>query len=152
MREAVNRLLPFLALMCLSLLACKDVQTRELVGTWSITGQSRHLFLSTEQQKAEGTVILGADGSFVATAVPDDLLFGPPQAQQVVVTGSGVWKLLVRDGQQKVQLTFEKFTGGVNGPLPYGTQLSISRGWSSLTLFYFRGDPDQAYKIEFEKR
>ena len=145
------RFLPILT-VCFGLLACKDAQTGDFVGTWVVTGESRHRFLSTEQQKAAATIVLAANGTFVATEVPEDLLYGPPQAGNGIVTGNGDWKLLSREDRQQIQLNFEKIAAGQRSVLPYGTQLNVSKGWSVVTLFYFQGDADQGRRIEFEKK
>jgi hypothetical protein len=62
-------------------------------------------------------------------------------------SGTGVWKLVSREGKQQVQLDFQTITGWKDA-LPYGTQLDVSRG----SLFYFFGDADEGRRISFEQK
>jgi hypothetical protein len=95
---------------------------------------------------------LDGNGSFSASEVPDDLLYGPPAAADGLVTGGGTWKLVSREGKQQVQLDFSAIAIGRRGGVPYETYLDISKGWSATSLFYFQGDPDEGLRIEFEQR
>jgi len=137
----------------LVLLGCAADNSSELAGAWIVKDESRHRFLSNAQQKGAAKITLNADGTFAAAEIPEDLLYGPPEAADGIVTGSRTWKLLSRGGWQQVQVNFELITMGQRADLPYGTQLSVSNGWSSVPLFYFQGgDADQGRKIEFEKK
>jgi hypothetical protein len=119
---------------------------------WVVSAESRQRFLSAAQQKASAKIVLDANGSFVASEVPEDLLYGSPEAGAGFVTGSGVWKLLSREGRQQVQLEFRVITVGQRGNVPYGAQLDVSGGWSPKGLSYFQGDPDQVRRIEFARK
>jgi hypothetical protein len=92
-------------------------------------------------------IVIDATGSFVAFDMPG-LLKSSPQLD----SGSGDWKLVSREGQQQIQLDFQIIANWNKTNLPYGTQLDVSRGWSSVSLFYFIGDPDKGRMIEFEKK
>jgi hypothetical protein len=140
-------------LLCLALQGCAATNSSDLTGTWTVKDESRHRFLSSAQQKGAAKITLNANGSFAASEVPADLMYGPPAPADGIVTGSGTWKLLSRDGRQQIQLNFEAITTGQRGEVPYGTQLNVSRGWSSLDLFYVQdGDADQGKRIEFGKK
>ena len=146
------RFLPITILLCCCLMSCSKAKRSEVTGTWVVTEKSRHLFLPAAQENAAAKIVLNANGTFVSSEIPEDLLYGPPQAGNQLVTGNGHWKLISRDGEQQVQLNFETIAIGQRGAVPYGTQLSVSKGWSAMSLFYFQGgDADQGRKIEFEK-
>jgi hypothetical protein len=139
-------------LCCLALVGCAVVNSSDLTGLWIVKDESRRGFLSAAQQKGAAKIALDANGSFAATEIPEDLLYGAPAAADGIVTGDGTWKRLSRDGRQQVQLNFEAIAVGQRGDLPYGTQLNISNDWSSVTLFYFRGgDADQGRKVELKE-
>jgi hypothetical protein len=145
------KLLPISIFLCFGILGCKDVKPNDITGTWIVKNESRHRFLSEVQQKAAAKIILDANGTFIALEIPEDLLYGPPQTSDGIVTGNGIWKILLLEGKQQVQLNFESITVGQRGVVPYGTQLNVSRGWSTINLFYFQGDPDEGKRIEFEE-
>lgn len=146
------RILPIAMLLCFGL-GCRIVKPSEITGTWVIKDESRQRFLSASQQKAVAKIVLDADGTFLASEIPEGLLYGPPQAGVGLVTGNGVWKLLSREGKQQVQLDFDTITTGQRGAVPYGTQLDVLRGRSAVSLFYFQGgDADQGRRIEFVKK
>jgi hypothetical protein len=147
------RFLPIAMLLCFGLLGCKSAKPSDITGTWVVTDQSRQRFLPVAQQKATARIVLDANGTFVASEIPEDLLYGPPEVSDRLVTGNGVWKLVSRDGRKQVQLQFNAILAGQRGNVPYSTMLNISRGWSETNLFYFQGgDADQGRRIEFEKK
>ena len=118
-----------------------------------MTDVSRQRLLPAAQQKAAAKIVLDANGTFTAVEVPEDLLYGPPEVADRLVTGNGDWKLVSREGRQQVQLEFNTIREGQRGNLPYGTMLNVSQGWSATTLFYFQGgDADQGRRIEFERK
>jgi len=140
-------------LCCLVLLGCAVVNSSALTGVWIVSDESRHGFLSAAQQKGAAKITLEANGTFAATEIPEDLLYGPPAVADGTVSGSGNWILRRGDGRQQVQLNFDAITAGQRGEVPYGAQLNVSHGLSSVTLYYFQGgDADQGRKIEFEKK
>ena len=139
-------------LLCFGLLGCMSANTSDITGTWFVANKSRLRFLPAEQQKATAQITLEPNGIFVASEIPEDLPYGPPEAGVGLVTGQGVWRLLSREGKQQIQLTSEQISVGQRGMVPFGAQLTISRGWSAVSLFYFQGDADQGRKIEFEKK
>jgi hypothetical protein len=147
------KLLSAAMLFCLALLGCTVISSSDLAGVWIVKDESRHRFLSAVQQKGTAKITLDANGTFAAFEVPEDLLYGPPAPADGIVTGNGTWRLLLRDDRKQVQLNFEEITVGQRGEVPYGTQLNVSKGWSSVRLFYFQGgDADQGRKIEFDKK
>lgn len=138
--------------LLIGMLGCdRAVEVNEITGTWVITNNSRHL-LATVQQNASARVLLERNGAFVASELPEDLLYGPPQVAGGLVAGSGHWKLTSRNGEQQVQLDFNVISSGQRRQLPYGTQLNVAKRGSSVSLFYFQGDADQGRKIEFSKQ
>jgi hypothetical protein len=141
-------------LLCLGLMGCNSAKPTDIAGTWVVTDQSRQRFLPVSQRSAAAKIIMDANGTFVASELPEDLLYGPPEAADHLVTGGGVWKLVSREGRQQVQLQFHTITAGQRGNVPYGTVLSVStRLGSNVGLFYFQGgDADQGRRVEFEKK
>ena len=141
-------------LLCVGLLSCKIAKPADVAGMWVVASQSRQRFLPASQWSAAAKIILNANGSFVASEVPEDLLYGPPEAADRLVTGSGVWKLVSNEGRQQVQLQFNTITAGQRGNVPYGTMLNVStRSGSTVGLYYFQGgDADQGRRVEFEKK
>src|SRR5437016_3311235 len=61
-------------------------------------------------------------------------------------------KIVSREGGQQVQLEFHAIAVGQRGGVPHGALLDVSRGWSALRLFYFKGDADEGRRIEFERK
>ena len=145
------RILTTVMLLFFGVLGCQNVKSSEVTGTWVVTDKSRQRFFPAAQ-KASMKIVLDGDGSFVASEVPEDLLYEPRGSGNGLVTGSGVWKLSSRDGRQQVGLEFLAITVGQRRRVPYGTQLNVSGGKSSVALYYFQGDPDQARRIEFKKK
>ena len=125
------RFLPIAMLLCFGLLGCKSAKLADVTGTWVVTDQSRQRFLPASQRSAAAKITLDANGTFVASELPEDLLYGPPEADDRLVTGSGVWKLASREGRQQVQLQFNAITAGQRGNVPYGTMLNVSTGLGS---------------------
>ena len=133
----------------LGMFSCRSIDPADVVGTWVVTTESRRHFLSAAQQKAIAKIVLETNGVFVAFEVPEDLLYGPREAGSGLVTGRGIWKLVSAEGRQQVRLEFGVITVGQRDNVPYGTHLNVS---GSSSLYYFQGDPDQARRIEFEKK
>jgi hypothetical protein len=136
----------------LLLIGCRGAQPTDVTGTWRVTDQSRRRFLSASQRNAAAQIVLDEDRTFDASEIPEDLLYAPPEVADRLVTGTGVWKLVSREGKQRVQLQFNTITSGQRGNVPYGTVLDVSAGWSTIDLYYFQGDADQGRRIEFEKK
>lgn len=102
--------------------------------------------LPVELQKAKPRIVLDASGSFVAFDMPA-LFYVKESDIAKLESGSGVWKLVSRDGQQELQLEFqtranEQSAGSV------GRRFHVSRG----SVFYFIGDPDEGRRVSFEKK
>jgi hypothetical protein len=110
--------------------------------------------LPAESQKASAKIVLDANGTFVATEIPEELPPVPPYDPQKhnvrLDTGKGKWKLVSREGQQQVQLDFQTMEG--NKDTPYGMQIDVSRGWSTVSLYYFLGDADQGHRVLLKRQ
>jgi hypothetical protein len=150
--ETMLRFWPTATLVFFGIVACKSVNQSDLSGTWVVTAESRHSFLSAAQQNASARIVLDASGTFVVSEVPEDLLYGRSETGIGLVSGSGVWKLFSREGRQQVELEFLAITAGQRGAVPYGTQLNVSGRGSAVSLYYFQSDPDQARRIELERK
>ncbi len=143
------RLLPIAMLSLMGMLGCKSVQPSELTGSWVMTDASRQV-LPTELQEAPAKIVVGANGTFVASDMPGLFCFPGFRAARLE-SGSGVWKLVSREGKQQVQLDFHAIADWKGTDLPYGMQLEVSRGWSAVSLFYFLGDADEGRRIDFDR-
>jgi hypothetical protein len=124
---------------------CTRVGPSDLPGTWVIKAAYRRV-LPAELQRAAATLTLEGVGTFVASDLPG-LFYVPGRHSVQPQSGSGVWRLVSREGERQLQLDFQTITGWKD-VLPYDTHLDASRG----SLFYFLGDPDERRKVSFEKK
>jgi hypothetical protein len=151
--ETQLKLLLIVMLLSFGFLSCGVTQPSNITGTWVLRNESRERFLPSAQKQAAAKIVLDANGTFAAIEIPEDLLYGGPQAGLGLVTGKGSWKLQSREGKEQVQLNFEAIAENPSVKVPYGTQLNVSQGSGELSLFYFQGgDADQGRKIEFERK
>lgn len=149
------KLLPGAMLLLTGVLGCRNVQPSDVVGTWTMMDRSRR-HLPVELQGARGTIIVNADGSFVASELPE-VLPPTPRSQMTVrmrlSSGRGSWRLASWERAQHLHLEFRSFAmTRQDRDGSYGLPLTVSRGWSRLTLYYALGDPDEGRRAEFEKR
>jgi hypothetical protein len=100
-------------------------------------------------QKAVARIVLSPDGRFVASELPG-LLYLPP-GRIPLNSGTGTWRLVLRENRQEVQLDFEAPAADKQSGRATTAFVDVSRGWSKADLSYFIGDPDQGHKIDFEK-
>ena len=114
-----------------------------------MTDASRQV-LPGSMRQTSAKIVLDTNGTFVASNMPG-LFFFPEHRDARLESGSGNWKLVTHDGDQQLELEFYEIADWKKNKLPYGTQLNIARGWSSLSLYYFFGDADEGRRIEFEK-
>ena len=126
------------------------VTARDLAGTWVMKEGSRQV-LPNPLRKASPTILLRGDGTFSASEMPG-LLYGDRRSANLDA-GTGTWKLVSREGRQEIQVNFSSITAGSTQlPVPYGTQIMISKPWSVVNLEYYIGDQDQGVQVELEKR
>jgi hypothetical protein len=148
-------LLVAICLLLFAMLGCRSVQPSDVVGTWIMNDQSRKE-LPPEFQGAIGKIIVNADGTFVASELPEPLHPVPPYDMKVRMrldSGNGTWKLASRQGAQHLQLEFRDIpSADENSKGSYGLPLIVSRGWSAIRLYYTLADPDEARTAEFEKQ
>lgn len=139
------------AMLFLGAVACESVKPNELQGTWLLRDSSRQM-LPSELRKAQAKISLNSDGTFSASDMPG-LFFVPNIHATRLESGNGVWKLVSREGEQQIQLDFQKIADWKETELPYGTQLDVSKEWwSAVEIFYFLGDADEGQRISFEKQ
>jgi hypothetical protein len=123
----------------------------DIKGTWVLTEDSRkHLPVSLRQ--ATGQIVIHEKGDFDAVQLPGDLLWLPPGGEAKLVTGSGVWAIDYGDGAQQLRLGFRKISEEKDRPPLSETKLYFSDAHPPTLMFYFRGDPDEGFRIEFEKK
>ena len=112
---------------------------------------SSRQILPSELQRNPAKIVLAANGTFVASDLPG--IFDFPPARPRLDGGSGVWKLVSREGKQQVQFDFQVIPSGkVTTKLPFSTQMDVSKEWSTVSLYYFLGDPDEGLRVAFEKK
>jgi hypothetical protein len=77
----------------------------------------------------------------------------PALRTDALVSGSGTWRLDTSDPKRRrLQLVFRSIHGGGHeAEVPFGAQLQVWKRGTSLALSYFRGDPDERDRVEFEK-
>jgi hypothetical protein len=92
-----------------------EVAASDLTRTWVIKDASRER-LPTELRTASPKIVLHANGSFVATSMPG-LFYVPPGVPELDA-GSGVWKLVSREGGQQLQLDFHLIEDGKERKVP----------------------------------
>jgi hypothetical protein len=142
-------------LFLLGMLGCKSVQPSDVTGTWVMNDQSRKE-LPPEFQKALAKIVVNADGTFVASELPEPLHPVPPYDMKVRMrldSGNGVWKLASWEGAQHLQLEFHDLpSADEKSKGSYGFPLTVSRGWAAISLYYSLADPDEARRAEFEKQ
>lgn len=127
-----------------------NVKPGELVGTWVMKESSRQI-LPDALKKAAPRLVLQSDGTFVADEMPG-LLYGD-QRSASLDAGTGTWRLVSREGRQEIQVNFSSITAGSTQlRIPYGTQIMVSKPWSTVGLEYYIGDQDQGMQIELEKK
>jgi hypothetical protein len=144
-----RRWLVAVSLVSIALAGCRAHKPPDFVGTWTITEQSRTNFLAKSQQKAAAKITFHTGSTFTATEVPDDLLYGPKNAAQRLISGEGNWHLVIRAGYRPwLQLDFTHIFAGQRNEGPYRTQVYMSSD-STPSLYYFQGDPDGARRVEF---
>ena len=123
----------------LGLTGCNEAVQADVVGDWAMT-QASHQYLPPDQQTMSARLTLRSDGRFAAVDLPGAFHGVVGVADRN--SGSGTWKLMMRDGRQQIQLAFDE---------SYGTQLEVVRSGNAWTLQYFLGDPDEGRKIELER-
>ncbi len=146
------RFRPLAAFVLLGLLGCQrpKLSSDEVAGIWVMKEESRRV-LPTTLNKISARIVFSGNGTFIASEMP--CLLSAGRCQEELDAGSGRWKLTYVDGVQEVQIDFYAITGGnTRLPVPYGTQLEISKPRSNVTLQYYLGDPEEGRRLEFEKR
>jgi hypothetical protein len=148
----MSRSLLFLLLPFLGILGCGTARPSEVTGTWAITDQSRHT-LPLGLQSATVTLVVDADGTFAATELPEEMNPVDEKPRFRLDSGGGAWSLARRDGAQHLELEFhDLISGDTDDRRRFGFPIEISRGWSTLTLYYFLGGPDEGRRLNFTRK
>lgn len=137
-------------------MSCYPVAESDLIGSWSMTEESRH-HLSSEEKEGWARIVLNGDGTFEAY----DMMMGYPTRE--LVSGAGRWELLGQPdtasrlftlawkGNQVIRLDLLEVTEGSASVAPYSLPLSAYATKEGPQIFYFNGDPDNAPVIYFKK-
>jgi len=119
--------------------------THDVVGRWVLTRDSRRLF-KEGLAGINPSIEFASAGTFSATDIPAELVGSEPDS--AIASGHGTWTLGTRRIDADLRLHFVS----VNGvPREYGLVLSMRGVTNNPVLTYFRGDPDSAVMIEFER-
>lgn len=146
------KLWPLGLLALIGIVGCNrsNVTVGDLTGTWVMKRESRQV-LPTPLKNASPRIVLQKDGTFIASEMPG-LLYGDQRGANLDA-GTGTWKLVWREGRQEIQVNFDSITGGSTQlPVPYGTQIMVSKLWSAVNMEYYIGDQDQGVRIELQKK
>lgn len=134
---------------------CRGVSESELIGTWTLTDESRQL-LPEQSETSLASLRLATDGYFTARELPGELV-----GRDDLVTGTGEWSLAEASsstgntltvwwrGGQTLRLRFSTFSGHDDGNVSFGTQMYAYSVRGRPRLFYYSGDPDEGRRIEF---
>jgi hypothetical protein len=131
---------------CLATIACYSPRSAaDVEGDWQLTAGSRRLFSDGLGGKSP-VISFDRDGTFTAKDLPAEIPGGAIDGS--TVSAHGNWQLVPFNGEIAVRL---RFVSANRQPLDYGAEL-FPRGWSNdPVLSFFRGDPDSAIMIEFER-
>ncbi|HWR13873.1 MAG TPA: hypothetical protein VN577_03535 [Terriglobales bacterium] len=146
------KLWPLALLALVGVLGCNraNIAAGDLAGTWVMKQGSREV-LPSPLKNASPRILLQKDGTFIASEMPG-LLYGDQRGANLDA-GTGTWKLVSREGRQEIQVNFYSITAGSTQlPVPYGTQIMVSKPWSTVNMEYYIGDQDQGVRIELEKK
>jgi hypothetical protein len=124
------------------------VTASDIVGTWVIKADTRD-FLPAVYKNSAAKIIISANGSFVASDIPGLLHEKPEEIK--LDAGTGLWHFDSLEGNRRIQLEFLIKADGKKFEVPYGAQLFFSKVFSTVTLYYYIGDPDEGRRIEFYK-
>jgi hypothetical protein len=59
--------------LAFAIVGCGTIKPQDVTGTWIISSASRDRYLPDAQRGIAGTIVLGADGTFTAKEVPEEL-------------------------------------------------------------------------------
>jgi hypothetical protein len=137
------------SLVGVALAGCRAHKPPDFVGTWTITQHSRTDFLAKSEPHAVAQITFHRGNTFTAAEVPDDLVHGPKDSAQRLISGEGDWHLVIRTGYRPwLELDFTQMFNGQRSEVPSMTRLYISSD-STPNLYYFQGDPDEGRRVEF---
>jgi hypothetical protein len=137
--------------LLLAALGCsgKTLTPADVVGTWIVTPESQRRLI-VDARTTSPRLVLREDGVFVASSLPEELLYSRAERHDGLVDATGRWRLTVRDRTQQVELDVLSM-GGIERS-PYSTELWIAFDRSDARLYYDQGDPDEGRRIEFAKQ
>ena len=132
-------------------IGCASVDQDMIVGTWVIDDYSRKYF-DPLQENAKATIVFDSMGKFTAYEFPLALRV-PEQRSRVkvhLITVTGTWVLVPK--KNHIQLNFKESKSDDEVRGASGTQLDIINTWSGITLYGYKGDPDNGEWFIFEKK
>ena len=119
----------------------------QLVGKWVADSNAMELLKEKPEAASRKPALeLKADGSMVATQVPDRLV-GDRDDPPALFDGSGTWETVVEDGRQVVRLRFHSIAGRT---VDRGTRLYVSQ-FPKRVLWFDFADPDAGRQFGFRK-
>jgi hypothetical protein len=146
----VSKFLSIAFLLVCGLVGCNNAKltASDVKGTWVLTEESRKS-LPVPLRSATGRIVVDEKGNFDAVQIPGELLWPELEGDAKLVTGSGVWVVDYGDGNQQLRLGFRKISGEKDRT--FDTSLFFSDDRPPTVIFYFRGDPDEGFRMEFKK-
>jgi hypothetical protein len=126
-----------------------SAKSSDLTGLWVVTPASvAMLDESLSKRDMKPRLRLKADGSFLASDLPERLVTAAAEARNTLIAGSGLWRLRTFNGEQTVALTF----GEINGvAIESRCYLNISSEKGKKRLYFYFDEPDAGNRFELEK-
>ena len=130
---------------------CKTekLTNNQLVGTWSFDASKSG---DAKPAYTAATFSLESTGAFLANSMPPGFAEIQGLKQTQAISGTGTWKLVAREDQARLRLTFTHVEGNNGQGLPYGGELFVEQSGSAEHLFYSEGDPDQNQRVYFQRK
>jgi len=129
------------ALIAIIAASCGSPKIDDLLGLW---------ILSTGGAAPKATLRLDRSGKFELTAAPSSIV-GAENTVPINIDGKGEWKLISRDGEYAVLLSFSSIQPDIGVKTPFGSPLGMSK-YPRPSLYYFVGDPDAGQRVQFERQ
>jgi hypothetical protein len=115
-----------------------------VVGAWVALGAPHELAAS-----AGARIVFKADGTFSATAAPEQLVDSLSRAPREPRSASGTWSIPASPGAAAAVALESRHIDG--SPANNFSRLDASCGWRACALWFYVGDPDDGLRLTFRK-
>lgn len=155
----MRRCFPAIAILALAAMSCTPASSSDLIGTWTISDDSRELLARPPGADSSARMVLREEGTVDYHDIPGEL-FG----REGTVTGRGEWSMdegrpgiggvleLLWEGRQTVNLTLSDVSEGDPSNIPFRTGMRVGGGEGGRSLYFFIGDPDSGKRVVFSQR